>query len=451
MSAGANREQVIAYPDVRSTFHVVRALTTSASAATLVALTVTWDLRVGWAGAALAVMALADALYRRRKPDHSPALRLVVDAVVLLSAVLWVGGPALIAAPYAYLLTAAFIVLPLTRALLVVSYLTALVVSAQFAFLPSADGALKAVLSSLAVLVPVAAMAILLLAAGRALRERDRQQVELVETARHANRVKSEFLSLVSHELRTPLTGVSGFLATLTESWQDLNPAEVDEFLRTANQEAEHLGRMVDDLLAIVRLEAGQLSINLEEVRVRPLVEDLTHELSGRDGAKQVSITVAPDVTVLADRLRLSQVLRNLIDNARKHGGDHMTITGATKGECALVTVSDNGRGIPGGDRERIFEPFERLPGQTSNSTPGIGLGLPISRALARAMGGDLWCEPNTHTGTRFCLTLRVLASAAAGGDAGPIECPREVAGLRRHPNLERDGGKTAIGVLRVS
>jgi len=450
MSTEASREQVVAYSDVQSTFHVVRALTTSASAATLVALTVTWDVRVGWAGAALAVMALVDSLHRRRKPDHSPALRLVVDAVVLLSAVLWVGGPALIAAPYAYLLTAALIVLPLTRALLVISYLSALVVSAQFAFLPSADGALKAVLNSLAVLVPVAAMAILLLAAGRALRARERQQMELVERARQANQVKSDFLSLVSHELRTPLTGVSGFLATLTASWRELDPAEVDEFLHTAHQEAEHLGGMVNDLLAIVELEADQLSINLETVRVRPLVEDLTHRLSGQDAAKQVSVTMGPDIAVLADRLRLSQVLRNLIDNARKYGGNHMTITSATKGECALITVSDNGRGIPDGDHERIFEPFERLRDQTSNATPGIGLGLPISRALARAMGGDLWCEPNTDTGTRFCLILSLPATAAAE-DVGPTEYPQEVAGLRRHSDLEGNGGKIAAGVPRGS
>ena len=147
-------------------------------------------------------------------------------------------------------------------------------------------------------------------------------------------------------------------------------------------------------------------------------------------------------VRMQADPKRVQQVVRNLLENARKYGGDQVLVEGFAHGEQYVLVVSDNGPGVPDGSANQIFEHFEQLSKGDSRSSSGIGLGLPIARRLARAMGGDVWYERRFPTGSRFCFSMPVkalvtdgelqVASTATAADAARAGSKSEVRGLRR-------------------
>ena len=124
------------------------------------------------------------------------------------------------------------------------------------------------------------------------------------------------------------------------------------------------------------------------------------------------SVSIPPNVVVTTDRSRLRQVLRNLLENARKYGGDEVLIDGELYAPGLYrVAVSDNGSGIEEGDRDRIFKHFEQLSTGDGRLQQGVGLGLPIARTLSRAMGGDLWYEDRFPVGARFCFSVMLSGS----------------------------------------
>jgi signal transduction histidine kinase len=426
--------------EVGPTLRVVRALTAACGVAGFTALAVSWDLRLAWVGVGLAVVTLGDALLFRWKPGRSPVFRLMLDATVLVSVVIWVGGPALVAAPYAYLLAAALTVLPMRRALLVICYLTALVVAAQFARLPSSASQLSVPLTLLGILIPLMAMAAVLWVAGSAVRGRERRQQAAAEEARRADSAKSELLAAISHDIRGSLCAVSGFLSTLTDRWRDLDPAEVDEFLAIVATEAKDVVNLAEGILTAARLETGRLRMKPEVVALGPLIHGLVRAQFGTDAVAHVTVAVDPGARVWADRLHLSQVLRNLCSNAHRYGGDTVRISAGPQDGHLLLEVADDGPGIPAEDRDTIFEPFKGLHNQPTGLTPGTGLGLSIARGLARAMGGDLWCEPAVPKGARFCLTLPLppspiphpahTSARAETEEAAPVTAPGQGTGF---------------------
>lgn len=251
-------------------------------------------------------------------------------------------------------------------------------------------------------LVIVSAVAVLLVIRAR-LRER-----AAIGDAERASRMKDDFVSMVSHELRTPLTSISGFAMMLIEAWRQLPDHEVDEFLQIIRAEAGHLEELVEDVLVIPRLEAGRLHLEEELFDLSELAHELSLVIFPPGGQRQADVAIPGGVKVYADKRRVSQVLRNLLDNARKYGGDQVLVEGAHVGEQYMVVVSDNGPGIEPEQRELIFRHFEQLSKGDARSNQGIGLGLPIARRLARAMGGDVWHEARFPTGSRFCFTLRI-------------------------------------------
>lgn len=234
---------------------------------------------------------------------------------------------------------------------------------------------------------------------------RRREKTALRDAARTAA-MRSDFVSMVSHELRTPLTSITGFAMTLSEMWQDLEPGEVDEFLGIMIGEANHLEELVEDILVIPRLDANRLHLEEGLFDISILVHEISSAIFPADSVKDVDVAIPGGVQVFADRRRVAQVLRNLMDNARKYGGDQVLIEGANIGEQYMVVVTDNGRGIPEEDEELIFRHFEQVSKGDSRKEQGIGLGLPIARRLARAMGGDVWYERRFPTGSRFCFSL---------------------------------------------
>jgi signal transduction histidine kinase len=241
----------------------------------------------------------------------------------------------------------------------------------------------------------------------RKARERERAAREEANEARH---IKNDFVAMVSHELRTPLTSIAGFAETLTHGWKNLSDAEIAEFLGYISKQSNFLEDLVEDVLVIPRLEAGRLRFRVETFDLGSLVHEVANMLFPPGGVREAAVSLPAGVRLQADPKRVQQVVRNLLENARKYGGDQVLVEGFAHGEQYVLVVSDNGPGVPDAAVNKIFEHFEQLSKGDSRSSSGIGLGLPIARRLARAMGGDVWYERRFPTGSRFCFSLPAKA-----------------------------------------
>ncbi len=275
------------------------------------------------------------------------------------------------------------------------------------------------VMQVLAYLLPAVGVACVIwaLAITRQGRQREREVVRLSE---EAHRIKDDFVAMVSHELRTPLTSIAGFADTLVDSWHELPDEEVDEFLSIINRQAIYLGDLVEDVLVIPRLEADRLRFQPELFDLGDLIEDVA-KMVFPNGGKKTSLVSLPDgVRVKADRRRVQQVIRNLMENARKYGGDQIMVEGFVMGDQYLIIISDNGPGVPDEETQKVFENFEQLSKGDAREATGIGLGLPIARRLARAMGGEVWYERRFPTGARFCYSLPLRRRTVVGEDGRP-------------------------------
>lgn len=233
------------------------------------------------------------------------------------------------------------------------------------------------------------------------------------------DRVKDEFVSSVSHELRTPLGYIKGYTTTLLRRDTKWDERQVRRFLRIIDESSDQLEGLVDHLLDMSRISEGRLSVHPEPVALGPIVRDIARRANGRPGEHKIVLSVPGDLPlVMADRGRLTQVIGNLIDNAIKYSpaGGTITIGAAVSGPEVVVTVRDEGIGIPADQLERVFERFHRVNNPQVGQIRGTGLGLPICRAIMEAHGGRIWAEtPPDHQGAllRFTLPLAAMAEPA--------------------------------------
>lgn len=230
--------------------------------------------------------------------------------------------------------------------------------------------------------------------------------------AETANRAKAEFLATMSHELRTPLNAISGYADLLLLGVRgDLTPEQQRDVERL-KRSGQHLLALINDVLNFAKLEAGQVDFNLEETRIADVLESLDDMIRPQLEAKSlryVSHECDTSVTVLADAEKVRQVLLNLLVNAMKftEPGGEVRVTCDTDTADVHVSVHDTGRGIAADRLERVFDPFVQLDRHlTPASQQGVGLGLAISRDLARAMGGDLSVTSVPGEGSTFTLRL---------------------------------------------
>ncbi|MDH0868110.1 ATP-binding protein [Mitsuaria sp. GD03876] len=234
-----------------------------------------------------------------------------------------------------------------------------------------------------------------------------------------ANRAKTVFLANMSHELRTPLQGLLGMLGLIKEA--PLTTAQQDQ-LKAANDCARHLLAVLGDILDVTRMEAGGLSIAPEPLQLGALVRELEALSRPQAAAKGLSLHFGIDDDVpgwvLADPTRLRQILLNLLSNALKFcdrgqvGCRLQRGIGALGEDLLLVEVSDTGPGIDAPTLARLFQRFSQGDASTSRRHGGAGLGLEISRRLARAMGGDIQVQSAPGQGARFTLALPLRAGA---------------------------------------
>jgi PAS domain S-box-containing protein len=260
----------------------------------------------------------------------------------------------------------------------------------------------------------------------RAARER-----ELLE----ANRAKTHFLAAMSHELRTPLNAVLGLSEALLDGVHGALAPPQKRSLETIHASGRLLLHLINDVLDIARVEAGQLFVEAAEVALLPVVQEcvaLVHEAAL---AKQQRLEIACDASVgsvRADPRRLRQVLLNLLTNAIKFSPAGATVTigsGHAAAGCAELWVADTGPGIPVEDRERVFDPFVRLASAHTEAQPGAGLGLALVKRITELQGGSVRVEDGRGCGARFVVQLAEVAAgeraAAESSPAAPAAAPR--------------------------
>lgn len=214
-------------------------------------------------------------------------------------------------------------------------------------------------------------------------------------------------LSTLAHEMRTPLTAIKGYataLLTGTKKWTDLN---VREALQIIDREASVLTTLIMELLEGAAIERGRLTLRPEPVLLNRLLERLAAEFASQTARHRFVVVFPPRWPVIeADPLRLSQVFRNLLDNAVKYSpmGGLITVTGTGRRTEVEVSVTDQGVGIAPEDLNRLFERFFRA--KRSVHVAGSGLGLPIARAIVEHHGGRIWAESTVGQGTTLHVVL---------------------------------------------
>lgn len=212
---------------------------------------------------------------------------------------------------------------------------------------------------------------------------------------------KDEFVASVSHELRTPLTAVVGFARELADDPERFDPLEISTMIRTIADQSSDVAAIIDDLLVAARAQMGRVRLLSERVDLRIEVQAAAQTL----GETSERIQFPGDTAIaLGDRQRVRQILRNLLVNAVRHGGPEVVVQITAEDDLAEISVADDGPGIPVENRQHLFDPY--FHGDRELSQPAsIGLGLTVSRQLARMMGGDLEYE-HTEKGSTFRLAL---------------------------------------------
>jgi signal transduction histidine kinase len=229
--------------------------------------------------------------------------------------------------------------------------------------------------------------------------------------AEAATRAKSEFLAVMSHELRTPLNAVGGHAELIELGVHGPVTDAQRAALGRIQQSQRHLLTLITGILNFTRLEAGQVRYAVADVPLAAALRDAAALVAPQVAAKQLALTVAacaPDLAARADADKLRQVLLNLLSNAVKFTapGGAVTLECAASDGRVRVVVRDTGVGIAADQIERVFEPFVQVDQRLTRTADGVGLGLAISRDLARGMGGDLTAESTRGAGSAFTLTL---------------------------------------------
>jgi signal transduction histidine kinase len=212
-----------------------------------------------------------------------------------------------------------------------------------------------------------------------------------------------QFAAEVSHDLRSPLTGIR---ITLEDALA--HPDEVDwpDVAAETLDAVDHQQELVTDLLTLTRLDAGQ-PLRMERIDLgRFVAAELRHRPPGR---VPVFRDLHDKVMIRGDRIVISRVLTNLLDNAQRHATTQVTVTVTAQGPAAVLEVADDGNGIPPQQREKVFERFVRLKDSRDRDPNGTGLGLPICRQIAEAHQGTLTVEPDPHRGAHLVLRLPLV------------------------------------------
>jgi two-component system sensor histidine kinase KdpD len=236
-----------------------------------------------------------------------------------------------------------------------------------------------------------------------------REETSRAKLAIETERLRNDLLSTVSHDLRTPLASITGAAGVLLEKSAPLDEEERRELLETVKEESERLNRLVGNLLDLTRIESGNLRIRKEWVPIEEVVHSAIGRLSERLADHRV-LTELPEAVLLApiDPVLIEQVLVNLLENAAKYSPARSTITVRAEAaqDAVVCEVMDEGRGIPHGEEQKIFEKFYRVA--DGRRAEGAGLGLTVCQAILRAHGGTIQAENRREGGALFRFSLPI-------------------------------------------
>jgi len=228
--------------------------------------------------------------------------------------------------------------------------------------------------------------------------------------ARQSDRLKSAFLRNISHEFRTPMNGIMGFATLLKD--KEFREKFLDDYLDTIESSGERLLNLIDEIVEISRLEAGERNLSPVEVKLKVFLEEIRNDFAMQAGTKRISLlvktdVVCPDVVCRTDPAALRVVIKHLLNNAIKYSQEGWIELGYTKkAEEIELYVKDNGIGIPRERLEAVFNAFEQADPEDIDAREGIGLGLTIARSIVHMLGGQIWIESTVGKGTTVFVSL---------------------------------------------
>ena len=222
-------------------------------------------------------------------------------------------------------------------------------------------------------------------------------------------------MATVSHELRTPLTPLKGFLSALLQGTVEDSPKAREEYYRIMLNQTSRLERLITDLLEVSRIESGKPVVDARPVELTSLIAEHIAEHSGGEEARVVLRSPGDPVLVHADPFRVGQVVANLVSNALKYSPPQspVEVSVIRDGEQAIISVRDQGEGIPLSEQDRVFDRFHRVDSGMTRRTGGTGLGLYIAKRLVEAMAGRLWLMSRPGEGSTFSFSLPLAESSS--------------------------------------
>jgi len=243
-------------------------------------------------------------------------------------------------------------------------------------------------------------------------------QQRLVEELQQSDKIKTEFLSTISHELRTPLTSIVGYLEMMQDGYGgDLSPQHVS-MLDVMDRNSRRLLSLIEDLLVLSRIESGTFKLARASVDIEFIVAGAVQALSPLVAAKKLclDVDIAPDAgDVTGDAGQLERVVLNLVSNAIKFTkpGGRIKVTAARRSDRVVITVTDDGIGIPKDEQQKLFTRFFRSSSAGENAIQGTGLGLTIVKSIVEGHGGTVSLESDEDKGTSVTVSLPGESTAA--------------------------------------
>jgi PAS domain S-box-containing protein len=237
---------------------------------------------------------------------------------------------------------------------------------------------------------------------------------------RELDRLKTNLLSTVSHELRTPLASIKGYASMLMLYAHKLDKKQKTESIQAIDRATDRLTELIDHLLDMSRLDAGLLRLTLQPVKPREIIVAAVEEAELRSPKYKFRTEIQGRLPAIsADGRRLRQIIDNILDNAVKYSPEdtEISLQVLVKPEELLISVADQGRGIPEAEYQKIFERMYRIEQRLKNDPGGLGLGLSLCKALVEAHGGRIWVESVMNKGSTFYFTIPLKNSEKGNKD----------------------------------
>ena len=235
------------------------------------------------------------------------------------------------------------------------------------------------------------------------------EEASSARALRKLDALRTEFLANVSHELRTPLAVIKGSANSLLQPDVSFDEQTWRDFLQSIDNDADKLGRLVEDLLMMSRLESGALEVKREQCNLAEVVESVRDRLDSLTAKHQLRIDIPRNLpSVVVDDDRIGEILTNLVENAVKYSeeGTRITVGASPNSKDVIVSVTDEGIGIPAELHQKVFGRFYQVEAARTRNRKGTGLGLSICRGIVEAHGGKIWVESEPGEGAKFNFSL---------------------------------------------